>query len=161
VLVGAGALLLASPAGAAPVSGRAAGTATAAPTFSRPQAAPTEPPTAVLPGGVDLQSTKIDGGAGDHTLATPVVVTVAEDGAATVTTFPDDAGGAERAGAAAPPASTDAGREPTLTVMSATTLPRTASDRSAPVILACLGLLLGGAAAYALVRWSQDEPHAG
>lgn len=139
----------------------------------------------LLPGGADLQGSKIDGDASDHALASPVEVTVAEDGAATVTTFSDGAGEAERAGAAASPASTDpgsatapatdptstrgaistsgpaplAGPEPGMTAASAVALPDT-STSSSVIVLACLGLLLCGVAAYALVHWSHEEPDA-
>jgi len=109
-LVVAGAGILAVGSGAA----AGAGTAPARTAFT--------PPTgAVLPGGAH-EDVKVDGGAGEHTLATPVEVTVAEDGAATVTTL---------------------------------------SDASSVVVLACLGLLLVGAAAYVLAVWNRQEPRAG
>jgi hypothetical protein len=137
----------------------------------------------LLPGGVDLNTSKIDGDASDDPLVAPVEVTVAEDGAATVTTFSDDGAEAERAGAAASPASTDPGSAtaPTpdavrargadrtsgpvtlsvpgsgMTAASAVALPDT-STASSVIVLACLGLLLCGAAAYALVHWSREEP---
>lgn len=108
VVAGAGALALGSGAAVA------ARTTPARTTF---------PPAtgAVLPGGAQ-EHVKVDGGAGEHTLAAPAEVTVAEDGAATVTTL---------------------------------------SDASNVIVLACLGLLLAGAAAYALVAWNREEPRAG
>jgi hypothetical protein len=45
-----------------------------------------------------------------------------------------------------------------MTAASAVALPDT-SDSSSVVVLACLGLLLCGAAAFALVHWSREEPH--
>ena len=137
----------------------------------------------LLPGGVDLQSSTIDGDASDDPLVAPVEVTVAEDGAATVTTLSDGATEAERAGAAASLASTDSGSAtapaadavrtrgalrtsgpvtlsvpgPGMTAASAVALPDT-STSSSVIVLACLGLLLCGAAAYALVHWSREEP---